>query len=167
MSKWAKVGAIVLFVFAFTFGLLAVMPKAEASEHQINFGLGYGYANTSDLISQRMGYVYGDRWYVMAERFGGPGYSDSWGGFAGRQVIFRQGKRYEPVLRFGVGYFDEPIEKSGRQVVSDEWVFQLAVSIRFRGVIGFSIADHNSTSGRSDRNKGIDRAALDYYLSFP
>ena len=157
--------AVVLFVIAITWGLLA--EAATPPKHQMTLGLAYGIVNTQDMVTQRIGYVRNDKWYVRAERFGGDGYQESWAGSFGRQVVFRKGKTFEPIMTLGVSFFDRPLTQSnGYQPVADDITFQLGITVRFKGLVGLNIDDHNSTAGRSDPNKGIDRAGLDFYWKF-
>ena len=166
-QKGFKISLIVLFVALFAWGLSS-NAAADERKKALTVGLGYGYAATKDLISQRIGYLHDDRWFVRYERLGGPGLDhDDFNSIAlGRRVMWREDKRIEPFLEFGAAYFDEPPTRSGKPVVSERLTYSMSIGARFFDVIEFVFADHNSTAGRSERNKGIDRVALTFILKF-
>lgn len=157
--------AVIAFVALMTWGLSA--EAREVPKHQATLGVAFGFINTSGLVTQRIGYVHNDKWYTGVEKFGGDEYRESWAFHAGRQVVFRRGKQIEPIFKLGVSAFDRPLtEKNGYQPVAGDIMFQLAITVRFRGILGVNVDDHNSTAGRTDPNKGIDRAGVDYYWRF-
>lgn len=152
-AKWT-VWAVIVFIIVFTWGY-ALQNKAEAGELQI--GLGHGATNNNDWIAMNIA-IYHNHWYVSAARFGGEdrAFLPDVSRYAlGYRVDWRDGKRVEPFMRFGVAYWTE----EPRNLISDRWSYDMSVGLRFWQVLELEW-QHNSTAGRSDFNKGNDVVVL-------
>jgi hypothetical protein len=160
---------VVIAIFAILF-LWGVVREAEAAEHSAEIGLSYGVINSEKLITQRIGYVYDDRWRLRLERHGGDYYDTSNSYTLARSVMWRKGKTFQPMLEFGVTYWDEllidPNSRRGLPFVNDEWTYSLGVGVRAWDVFEAGLT-HSSTAGRSRPNRGIDRIYISYVLDLP
>lgn len=148
---------VIALVAAFVYGLLRG-PTAQAATlelppaHRVTIGVGYGLIHAQGLVVQELGYEYDDRWTVRLTRTGNDArIPDTWVGAVGRRVPLYDGKHFSPFVAIGAAWFDEPPSA----VVDSRLVFDLEVGVRYRNVVDL-VWHHNSTSGRSDPNSGID-----------
>lgn len=156
--KKPQVWAILLFVVLFFWGLTA------HAKNSLEVGLSFGAFHSTQMITQRIGWNYDNRWIAQYERHGGNGYQGTNSVSIQRQVSWRQGSALSPLLRFGISYFDEQIvdpEKEDRPLVSENLTYSLGFGVRIKERLMIGL-EHNSTAGRSARNRGIDR----FYLTF-
>jgi len=160
LFKKPQVLLILLFIGLFFWAL-----NAEAEEKAFELGLAAGFYHSEQHITQRIGFNYADKWIAQYERHGGNGYDISNSISAQRQVVFRQGRKLEPYLRLGVSYFDVPVRDLDadevRYLVHERLTFSLGAGVRLSKVMSLGF-EHNSTAGRSDPNRGLDR----FYLQF-
>ena len=161
MLKKPQVWLIVAFIALMVWGLAAQAANGFES------ALSYGVVNTKNHITQRISYMHGDKWVVQYERHGGNGYEDTNSYSLQRQIVWRSEKKAQPYLRYGISYFDDPIRRlrSGEDsvLVDERLTYSLGLGLRFWGVMNMGI-EHNSTAGRSDPNKGVDRVYLGIML---
>jgi hypothetical protein len=144
---------------------------AHAGDLEVTLGLGSGVAKSTEMITQRVGVMRDNKWYLRAERFGGEPWNKEWGFFAGRRVQFRQDRNWQPYIQMGVGHFNAPLKHEDKDLpnVTERTTFELGLGISRRlspsaeMELGF---DHNSTAGRSNKNNGIDRIHLTYNWKF-
>jgi hypothetical protein len=156
--------AILSFIILFWWG-----SRNEAFGDEITIGVGAGVDHIEGAITQRLGYQPNPRWHLRYERFGGKGepHSNMYG--IQRTLRWRQDKELQPYLSLGAVYFDTILtDEKGRELMKDEFLaYNLGVGIDWRYSkltslrLGF---DHNSTAGRSDRNRGVDRIHLTFML---
>ena len=148
----------------------AMKPTPQQPRFAAHMGLSYGAPGleSEDLITQMIGFEIDAKLcnpYVRYERIGGPGYDKNNFVAVGCNAIFREGKRWAPYIGWGVAYFDElitdPNDRKGRPLNTEHLQYDIVVAVRYRNVIDAGIA-HNSTAGRSDRNRSPDRLFFQY-----
>lgn len=149
---------IVAFLGFFMWGL-----RADASE--VRVGVGAGYTSNVGSRSQELMFTSTDlHWYGAVTRVGG----DNLHNYkftrvtAGYRVNWRRDKKVSPFMRFGMAYFD----KEPYDYISDQWAFDMAIGIRFWGILELEFDQHNSTAGRTDQNSGLDTVMLGIVLPF-
>ena len=162
MIKKPQVWLILIFIVLFAWAL-----SDEVRAEAVEVGLSYGAAHSRQHITQRIAYIHADKWIAQYERHGGNGYDDTNSVSFQRQVRWRQEKNIQPYLRFGASYFDDrildPDSDKGRYLVDERLTFSLGFGAWFWKVLNLGI-EHNSTAGRSDPNRGIDRIYLGFML---
>lgn len=171
MPKIKKTAWLVLLFVAAAIALL-IAEEAQAhgdqsgSNHTVSVGVSGGVIHYPSGVTQTIGYTYANRWTAEYERLGGKGYST-----VNAVSLVRQIEGANPGgfgLSFGVTVTDRDLEerdRPGKAIVSDTLTYRLGVhyswtlssvsSVRL-GVL------HNSTAGRSERNRGIDRINLSF-----
>lgn len=169
MPKVKKtVWAVLAFIALTLYLLWAEEAQAHDSDghHSVSIGVSGGIVNYPSGVTQTIGYTYGGRWNTEYERLGGKGYSTV-NGFSVVRII--EGSNPHGLgATLGVTYFDRALEerdRPGKAIVSDTLTYRLGIHYSWKisssSVIRFGIL-HNSTAGRSDKNKGIDRLNLSY-----
>lgn len=159
---------VALFVIALT---LFFATEAESSEptnpHSVHLGLGAGVINYPGGITQVLGYSYNDIWSATYERMGGKRYSNIHS-YSMSRVVWKKAHRQGLFMSIGATYTDGVLEERdrvGKAIVSERLSYRLGIGYGWKLSPTNSIRVglvHNSTAGRSDRNKGIDRIILRY-----
>jgi hypothetical protein len=155
-SKWTAI-LVLLFVILFTWALMV--------EADVTLGLGFGASSSGGVVTQRLGYLHDDKWWARYERMGGDDWNTANTYAAGRRVFVGE-RRARPFMELGATYSDSQLQRDGKRPnVSDNWTFRLGagVSYRLSDVARIEVGiDHDSTAGRSLRNRGVDRVYLQY-----
>lgn len=142
-TKWTIIG---VFVGLFAWGLYN-----QAYAYEVGAGLSKAVSHESEWIGQHI--RFGNRqWFVEFARLGGePRLPDTDRYTVGYRVNWREDYRLSPYLTIGAAYFKDIPD----YVVSDHLAFDLSAGMRVFKVIDIEY-NHNSTGGRSTRNKGND-----------
>lgn len=168
-----KIKPTTIIVGVFVILLIALFSAEKVNAHDIpgnhavSLGLGGGVANYPGGVTQKLGYTYDGKWTAEYERFGGKGY-DTVSGFSVVRSVGPGTNGSGFVLSFGASYFDGTLEDRGREskaIVSDTITYRLGIDYAWRlssyTDVRFGV-HHNSTAGRSERNRGIDRLHLTF-----
>ncbi len=141
--------------------------QAHDRDHFATLSASWGFNNYGAGVTQSVGYEYDQRFSIDYERMGGKGYSPVHSASVSR-VVFKNPDRRGLYFSIGATYTDGTLarrNRSDKPIVSDTLSFRLGVGYSWElstdsylrlGVL------HNSTAGRSDSNKGIDRAGLTF-----
>jgi hypothetical protein len=174
MGKVKKtVYIVVAFVVAMTCLFIneAHAHEVGSSPHAITLGVNGGILNYSGGVTQELGYSFDDKYEVSYERLGGKGYENV-SAFTVRRVVWKNAYRSGPYLSLRATYTDGLVEskdRAGKALVSERFSFQMGLGYKWAlsSTTGIRIGMlHNSTAGRSQRNRGIDRITLRYGWKF-
>lgn len=145
--KWSIIG---LFVILFSFGVYK-----EAYSAEVGLGISHAISHDSKWMGQHV--MFGNRnWFLEVARLGGePRLPDTYRYVVGYRVDWREPYMFSPFMKMGAAYFKDIPD----YVVSDHWAYDMSVGLRLFKVIDFEY-NHNSTGGRSERNKGNDLLTL-------
>lgn len=130
----------------------------------VSTGLGFGVANYSGGVTQRIGVESGDSRYLATyERLGGKGYRNVNSISLVRRV---RHERTGLAGSIGLAYFDRTVAEHGsKSLVSERLTFTLGLDYTWSlsSSTGLRLGlVHNSTAGRSERNRGVDRVNLSF-----
>lgn len=158
LKKWLAIAAIATFLGFFLWGR-----AAEAAEARL--GLGFGYASNLGATYQELMVTSAKRnWYGAVTRIGGDNRNNyHYTRFTvGYRVNWRRETNFSPFLRLGAAYFD----KQPTDYISDDLAYDMAIGVRLWQIVDIEFDQHNSTSGRSDQNEGLDAFLLGVSLPF-
>ena len=180
MSIKVKKNLAIILVVIFT---LLFLWGRESDAAELRIGLGTGVANTaSSARAQDLMITTTDRrWYFQITRIGSLPYAQSrlvaapYGGFkrivtefdtltrfsGGYRVNWRRDKKLSPYMRLGMSVFD----REPQSLISDKWAFGMAVGVRFKDIFEIEM-QHNSTAGRTERNRGLNFVTVGVVLPF-
>ncbi len=136
---------IAVFVALFVWGL-----NMPANAQEIRPGMAVGVTNGNEYTSGELLLTDG-RFYVSAAIMDAGGQPETKRYTLGRTVKWRHGKTVQPYLRFGVAYWST----SPEPFISDNLTFDMNAGVRLFRYLEIEL-QHNSTGGRSSRNKGND-----------
>jgi hypothetical protein len=146
--------------------------EAEANERSnlishCGIAVGGGTFHYSGGVTQQISCKTPGNWRLAWERLGGKGWDHVSAYRVSREVSWRNRGR-GPTLSIGAQYFSDLLEEKdrpGKAIVSERLTFVLGLgyewSLSAKTALRVHLL-HSSTAGRSERNRGIDRA----YLSF-
>ncbi len=149
--RWSRLvfWLIAVFVAVFVWGL-----NMPANAQEIRPGMGVGATNGNDYTSGEL-LLSDGRFYISAAVMDASDQPEVKRYTFGRTVKWRHGKKIQPYLRFGVAYWSEAPEP----FISDHLTFDMNAGVRLFRYLELEI-QHNSTGGRSERNKGSDLILL-------
>jgi hypothetical protein len=175
MSKFYKkptFWVVVAFVLGMSFAFIEEANAHATTDrsHSATVGVYTGVVNSNGVRTQRLSYRYQDRWEVSYARVGGKGWSTA-NYFSVSRLVFWRGNDRGPFLSLGAAYTDGLVGKKdeGKPLVTEQLTYELGIGYQW---VLSSATDmelrwiHNSTAGRSERNKGIDRVGLTYNWRF-
>jgi hypothetical protein len=156
LYKKYTAGAVAIFIVLFIWGM------QDSYGAEVRLGLGKGMTNGNDWITQEFMLVGKRKWYLSAMLTGNDDQQpDTWRYAVGYRVNWRDHTRASPFMRLGAAYWqDKPVP-----LISDHVSYDMAVGVRVLHVVELEW-QHNSTSGRSDQNKGNDLFTLAMVFTF-
>lgn len=174
MSIKEKIKPTAVIVGLFVLGIIALFASEDAhghvdadNPHSVSLSLGGGVVHYPSGVTQGLAYEYDRRWAAEYERLGGKGY-ETVHSYSVSRVVWQGSHGRGFNLSIGATYTDGTLEerdRPGKEIVSDDLTFRLGVGYAWElspvsslrlGVV------HNSTAGRSERNRGIDRVRLTF-----
>jgi len=166
IKKTVYAGVAFVITLIFLFAAEKSYGDDNRNSHVVTTGLSGGIINYPSGRTQTLGYIYNNRWQAEYERLGG---GDRWNNVSSFSVVRRVPFGSTGLAAsIGASYFDRtlaPRDKAGKPPVSDRLSYRLSIDYTWTLSsitnirVGFV---HNSTAGRSERNRGIDRLNLSF-----